>query len=51
MIQKIKSPLDKIFDKAVPLIEERLGVLKEEAAKEFEQVNTKLDRIIELLEK
>ncbi|MEA3340026.1 MAG: hypothetical protein U9R15_08675 [Chloroflexota bacterium] len=51
MTPKIKSPLDKIFDKAAPMIEEKINVLKEEAAEEFRQVNEKLDKIIELLNK
>jgi len=51
MAQKIKGPLEKMLDKAAPMFEERIGVLKEEAAEEFKGVNEKLDRIIELLEK
>jgi len=33
------------------MIEKRISVLKEEAAEELKNVNEKLDRIIELLEK
>jgi len=51
MVPKIKSIVDQLLEKASPVIEERVSVLKEEAAKEFEQVNEKLDRIIGLLEK
>lgn len=50
MVPKIKSIVDQILDKASPVIEERIGTLKEEAAKEFETVNTKLDKIIEMLD-
>lgn len=51
MVQKIKNIWEQILEKATPMIEERVGVLKEEAAEEFKNVNEKLDKIIGLLEK
>ena len=40
-----------LLNKAGPIIEERIGELRKEAEEEFKQVNAKLDKIIELLEK
>jgi len=51
MVMKVKGIVDQFLDKAAPVIEERIVVLKEEATKEFEQVNEKLDKIIGMLEK
>ncbi len=45
-----KGLLDQLLDKAAPLIEARIGVLKEEAEEEFGKINAKLDKIIKLLE-
>jgi len=45
-----KGIVGQIMKGAGPIIEERIGVLKEEAEEEFKTVNEKLDRIIELLE-
>lgn len=39
-----------LLKQAGPIIEERIGGLKEEAAEEFKRMNDKLDKIIELLE-
>jgi len=50
MAPKIKSIVEQIIEKASPMIEERIVTLKDEATKEFETVNTKLDKIIEMLE-
>lgn len=51
MDKKPKGLVSQLLDKAGPMIEERIGELKEEAEAEFKQVNSKLDKIIELLEK
>lgn len=48
---KPKGLVGQLLNQAGPIIEERIGGLKEEAAEEFKQINTKLDKIIELLEK
>lgn len=48
---KPKGLVGQLLSQAGPMIEERIGSLKEEAAEEFKQVNKKLDEIIELLEK
>ena len=48
---KPKGLVGQLLAQAGPVIEERIGGLKEEAAKEFKQVNDKLDKIIRLLEK
>lgn len=45
-----KGLLDQLLDKAAPLIEARIGELKEEATEEFDKINTKLDKIVALLE-
>jgi len=41
----------KLLSQAGPMIEDRIGELRKEAEEEFKQVNTKLDKIVELLEK
>lgn len=48
---KPKGLVGQLLNQAGPMIESRLGELKEEAAAEFKQVNAKLDKILELLEK
>ena len=48
---KPKGLVGQLLAQAGPMIEERIGELRKEAEEEFKQVNTKLDRIIELLEK
>lgn len=47
---KPKGLVEKLINQAGPMIEERIGGLRKEADEEFKQINTKLDRIIELLE-
>jgi hypothetical protein len=49
--EKPTGLVGQLLNKAGPIIEERVGVLKEEVAVEFGQINAKLDKIIELLEK
>jgi len=48
---KPKGLVGQLLKQAGPMIEERIGELRKEADESFEQVNTKLDKIIELLEK
>ena len=48
--KKPKGLLGQLLNQAGPMIESRIGELKEEAAEEFKMVNAKLDKIIELLE-
>lgn len=48
---KPKGLVGQLLNQAGPIIEERIGELRKEAEEEFKQVNTKLDKIIELLEK
>jgi len=48
---KPKGLVGQLLNQAGPMIEERLGELRKEAEEEFKQVNAKLDKIIELLEK
>ena len=49
--EKPKGLVGQLLDKAGPMIETRIGELRKEAEEEFKQVNSKLDKIIELLEK
>lgn len=48
---KPKGLVGQLVKQAGPLIEGRIGELRKEAEEEFKQVNTKLDKIIGLLEK
>jgi hypothetical protein len=51
---KDKKPtglLGQLLNQAGPMIESRVGELRKEAEEEFKQVNSKLDKILELLEK
>ena len=48
---KPKGIVGQLLQQAGPVIEKRIDSLKEEAAAEFETINTKLDKIIEILEK
>jgi hypothetical protein len=49
--KKATGLVGQLLDKAGPIIEERVSGLKAEAEAEFSKINTKLDKIIELLEK
>lgn len=49
--EKPKGLLGQLLNQAGPMIEERIGELRKEAEEEFKQVNAKLDKIIELLDK
>jgi len=51
MKNKSTGLVGQLIDKLGPIVEERIIGLKDEAAEEFRQVNEKLDKIIELLEK
>lgn len=48
---KPKGLVGQLLNQAGPIIENRINELKEEAADEFNRINNKLDKIIELLEK
>lgn len=48
---KPKGLVGQLLNQAGPMIESRIGELRKEAEEEFKQINTKLDKIIELLEK
>jgi hypothetical protein len=50
-MKKAPPIIASILEFAEPLVENRIGELKGEAAAEFDKLHAKLDKIIELLEK
>jgi hypothetical protein len=46
---KPKGLVGQLLNQVGPMVEERIGELREEADAEFKQINDKLDGIIELL--